>query len=98
VYVLFQPCYQASAPRQGLLPVTALTVEIVHALNNFYDDFLERCIRDNHDYVNQMDVNDGEFNKQNVTKVYVRDFRDYVINVLISTFFLLRSRCLDSLE
>ncbi len=49
--------------------MTASTVEIVHALNNFYDDFLERCIRDNHDYANQMDVNDGEFNKQNATKV-----------------------------
>ncbi len=53
------------------MPENASTVQIVHALNNFYDDFLERCIRDNHDYANQMDINDGEFNKQNASKVLI---------------------------
>jgi hypothetical protein len=52
-----------------LLRETASLKEVVHALNNFYDEFLEQNIRLNLDHANQEDVNDGEYNKQNATRV-----------------------------
>jgi hypothetical protein len=67
----FQPCYLASAPGIRLLRETASLKEVVHALNSFYDEFLEQNIRINLDHANQEDVNDGELNKQSVTKVIV---------------------------
>ncbi len=44
----------------------------MHALNGFYEEFLEQNIRLNLDHANQEDVNDGEINKQNVAKVTFR--------------------------
>ncbi len=70
-YFSFQPCYQASAPAVRLLRETATIREVVHALNNFYDEFLEQNIRVNLEHANQEDVNDGEYNKQNVSRVRV---------------------------
>ncbi len=48
---------------------TATLKEVVCALNNFYDEFLEQNIKVNLEHANQEDVNDGEYNKQNATKV-----------------------------
>jgi hypothetical protein len=59
----------ASAPSTRLLPETATLTDVVHALNNFYDEFLEQNIRLNLDHANQEDVNDGEYNKQNASRV-----------------------------
>lgn len=52
-----------------LLRDTASLKEFVGALNTFYDEFLEQNICLNLDFANQEDVNDGEFNKQNMTRV-----------------------------
>jgi hypothetical protein len=68
-FLSLQPCYQASAPSVKLLRDSASLREVVHALNNFYEEFLEGNIRLNLDHANQEDINDGEINKQNVTKV-----------------------------
>jgi len=59
----------ASAPPIKLLRETASLKEVLYALNTFYDEFLEQNIRLNLDYANQEDVNDGEYNKQNATRV-----------------------------
>ncbi len=59
----------ASAPSIRLLRETATIKDVVRALNNFYDEFLEQNIRINLDHANQEDVNDGELNKQNATRV-----------------------------
>ncbi len=64
-----KPCYMASAPPIRLLRETATIKDVVRALNNFYDEFLEQNIRLNLDHANQEDVNDGELNKQNATRV-----------------------------
>lgn len=66
---VFQPCYQASAGSSRLLEPGASTEQIVEAVNNFYDDFVENCIRENHTYANQMDINDGEVNSKSTSKV-----------------------------
>ncbi len=52
-----------------LLRDNASLKEVVGALNGFYDEYLEGCIRQNLDYANQADINDGEYNKQNATRV-----------------------------
>ncbi len=59
----------ASAPPIRLLRETATIKDVVRALNNFYDEFLEQNIRLNLDHANQEDINDGELNKQNATRV-----------------------------
>ncbi len=59
----------ASTPSIGLLRETATIKDVVRALNNFYDEFLEQNIRLNLDHANQEDINDGELNKQNATRV-----------------------------
>jgi hypothetical protein len=69
-FSLFKPCYMASAPSIKLLRETATIKDVVRALNNFYDEFLEQNIRINLDHANQEDINDGELNKQNATRVF----------------------------
>lgn len=59
----------AAAGPSRLLEPTASTEEIVEVLNNFYEEFLDKCIQDNHVYCNQMDVNDGELNTKSASKV-----------------------------
>ncbi len=68
-FFLFQPCYQAAPPKGRLLQGTPTLTDVVHALNNFYDEFLGQCIKVNLDHANQQDINDGQFNKENATKV-----------------------------
>ena len=57
-----------------MLRDSASLKEVVHALNGFYEEFLEQNIRLNLDHANQEDVNDGEINKQNVSKVFISSF------------------------
>jgi hypothetical protein len=51
------------------LDENASTKDIVRAFNGLQGDFLNRCLRDNIDYANQADINDGEFNKSNASRV-----------------------------
>ncbi len=48
----------------------ATTEEIVDVVNIFYGEFVTKCIQDNHTHANQLDVNDGELNLRNATKVF----------------------------
>jgi hypothetical protein len=59
----------ASAPPIRLHRETATIKDVVRALNNFYDEFLKQNIRLNFGHANQEDVDDGELNKQNATRV-----------------------------
>jgi hypothetical protein len=52
-----------------LVPETASTRDLAVALNGFYDDYLERCLRDNMSHANQLDINDGETNTKSLAKV-----------------------------
>jgi len=51
----------------------------VHALNNFYDEFLEQSTKVNLEHANQEDINDGNYNKENASKVYFHMFAVYPI-------------------
>jgi hypothetical protein len=47
----------------------ASTSQIVHAINNFYEQFLNKCIKDNIDYAAQQELNDYEANVRLSNKV-----------------------------
>ena len=63
------PCYQGSSGPVNLLAETATTAEIVQAVNQLYEEFRDKCIKDNHVLANQLDVNDGKTNQENSTRV-----------------------------
>ncbi len=54
-------------------PETATVKDVVGALNDFYGEFLDLSIQTNLDYANQMEINDGESNKNCASKV-IREF------------------------
>jgi len=56
------------------LAPTASIAEVVTAMNGFYNEFLEKCLRDHLDYAAQQDVNDMEANKASMSKVLPRLF------------------------
>jgi len=62
----------AQAGPSRLLEEGASTGQIVNALNNFYGQFLNKCIRDNIDYASQQDQNDHEANIRSATKVNIK--------------------------
>ena len=63
------PCYQGSSGPVALLAETASAAEIVQAVNQLYEEFRDKCIKDNHVLANQLDVNDGKTNQENSTRV-----------------------------
>ncbi len=67
----FQPCYQGSSSGTPLLDEGASTVEIVRAVNIVYDEFRDKCIKDNHALANQLEINDGETNVKSASRVCV---------------------------
>ncbi len=74
--------------------------DVVYALNGFYDEFLEQNIRINIDHANQEDINDGEYNKQNASRVFKLHLSIYTcpFRPSYSVCFVARSRFLDFLE
>lgn len=38
-------------------------------VNKLYGDFIDQCIKENHAFANQQDINDGETNTKSATKV-----------------------------
>ncbi len=52
-----------------LLESTATLGDVIDVVNEFYGEFVARCILENHVFCNQMDVNDGETNTKNAGKV-----------------------------
>ncbi len=65
------PCYQGSSGPVQILAETATTAEIVQAVNQLYEEFRDKCIKDNHVLANQLDVNDGKTNQENSTRVHL---------------------------
>ncbi len=67
----FQPNFAARprGPVQLLDPETASVRDVVGALNDFYGEFLDLSIQTNLDFANQMEINDGEANKNCSSKV-----------------------------
>jgi len=68
----FQPCFQGAIAPRKLLHENASLKEVIGAMNGFYDEFLGKCLQDNLDFANQADINDGEFNVKNASKVFFR--------------------------
>lgn len=66
---ILQPCYRAVAGPTQILEPGASTERIVEVVNVFYEEFVDHCIKENHAYCNQMDVNDGEVNTKSQSKV-----------------------------
>lgn len=52
-----------------MLDRNATTEEILDMVNELYGAFVEQCIRENHAYANQQDVNDSEVNSKSASKV-----------------------------
>lgn len=52
-------------------PETATVKDVVGALNVFHGEFVDHTVQAKLDYANQMDVNDGESNKNCASKVQV---------------------------
>lgn len=67
--IALQPCFPGVVSRHKPLDENASTKDIVRAFNGLQGDFLSKCLRDNIDFANQADINDGEFNKTNSSKV-----------------------------
>jgi hypothetical protein len=63
-----QPCFKGTVHAR-LVPETASTRDLAVALNGFYDDYLDKCLKDNMAHANQLDINDGETNTKNLSKV-----------------------------
>ncbi len=63
------PCYLGSSGPVSVLAEGASTAEIVHAVNLLYEEFRDKCIKDNHILANQLDVNDGKTNQESATRV-----------------------------
>ena len=63
------PCYQGSSGPVQLLSESSSTAEIVQAVNQLYEEFRDKCIKDNHILANQLDINDGKTNQENSTRV-----------------------------
>ncbi len=55
--------------RVNLVPETASTRDLAVALNGFHNTYLDKCLKDNMVQANQLDINDGEINAKNVSRV-----------------------------
>jgi hypothetical protein len=55
--------------RVTLVPETASTRDLAVALNGFHNNYQDKCLKDEMVLANQLDVNDGEINAKNVSRV-----------------------------
>ncbi len=82
IFILQQPCFAGVVSKHKPLDENASTKDIVKAFNGLQGDYLNRCLRENIDFANQADINDGEFNKTNATRVSPQIYIDlYLISL-----------------